>query len=81
MARKSKFFKKGEVTFFKKLSKRVFAMVGFTYFSVAITLGDWTTFIPSLFAGCLYGFSELIRFYQVNQVVVPKKLNTFDFII
>lgn len=61
-------------------------MIGFTYFSVAITSQSLTMYTPSLIAGGAYAFTELARYYNVASKNKPlrlkkKKLKELRFLI
>ena len=52
--------------FWKQLAMKTFVMFGFTYFSVAVTLGSWTLVTPSILSSFLYFFVELAKYYKIQ---------------
>ena len=59
---------------------------GFTYFSVAVTMQSFTNVMPAIIAGGAYCFTELFRFYKVNNInrglrLQKKKIKKMVFLI
>lgn len=68
-----------EKAFWKQLLLKTFSMFGFTYFSVAVSLQQFTLLTPSLLSAGMYFFAELTKYYKItpNNKVLGNKRYTF----
>ena len=77
-------FNKEDLIFWKGTFVRTLVMFGFTYFSVAVSLQNWTILTPSLLSSGLYFFTELMKYYKLQPeklVTSRTKKNLYHFII
>lgn len=54
-----------DFNYWGQITLRAFAMFGFTYFSVAATLG-FSNWQPAVLAAGTYFFTELMRYYKME---------------
>ena len=79
-----KFLTLDEIAFFRKLFFKTISMFSFTYFSVAVTMQNWTFITPSLLSSLLYASVEMTKYWKVDttKAVLSKKEKThYSFII
>ena len=75
---------KEELSFWKRLIVKSFVMFGFTYFSVAVSLQNWTLVTPALLSSCLYLFSELMKYYKLQpekKVLTSSVKKNYNFLL
>jgi len=75
---------KEEKSFWKQLLIKTFSMLGFTYFSIAVTQQQWTIITPSILASGLYFFTELMKYYKLQpdkKVLSKQNKKAYSFIL